>query len=126
MTQRAMLIRGLGIARLAIGLSAFAQPAMTRRSLGVAGQDADGGVVARMFGIRDAALGLATLSSDPAVQRVGLQLGVLADAADTAAVLLGRRGGVTASGATVVGGGAALFALAGLAALPKRARPPIR
>lgn len=120
MTHRSLIARGLGIARLAIGLSAFGRPALARRSLGIAVPDTDGGTVARMFGIRDVALALATLSSDPVVRNTGLRLGALADAGDAVAVVFGRRGGVTAFGATLIGGGATLFALAGLAALPRR------
>jgi hypothetical protein len=118
---RTLVVRGLGIIRIVVGLSTFVRPQLARRSLGVGtAGDADGGTVARMFGIRDAALAVATLSADPTVQYTGLRLGVLADIADTAAVIAGRKSGVTAGGAALIGGAAAFFAVVGMAVLPRQ------
>lgn len=119
-STRALVVRGLGITRLIVGLSTFARPRIAPRSLGIRTEPADGGTLARMFGIRDAALAVATLSADPAVRESGLRLGLLCDAADTAAVLRGRCSGVTTRGVALIGGAAAFFALTGLAALPGR------
>ncbi|WP_051899264.1 hypothetical protein [Sciscionella sediminilitoris] len=116
---RALVVRGLGVTRLIVGLSTFARPGIAPRSLGIRTDPADGGTLARMFGIRDAALAVATLSADPAVRESGLRLGLLSDAADTAAVLRGSRSGVTPRGAALIGGAAAFFALTGLAALAR-------
>lgn len=122
MKHRDHVIRGLGVIRLTVGLATFVRPQLARRTLGLgAGRDDDGGTVARMFGIRDALLAAAALSPEPSVRDTGLRLGILADAADALAVLLGTRSGVTARAAALVGGSAVLATVAGLAALP---RPP--
>ncbi|MFI7671987.1 hypothetical protein [Nocardia sp. NPDC049526] len=124
MKNRSLIIRSLGVTRLAVGLSTFVNPRLARRSLGIADRDADGGTVARMFGIRDAALAIATLSNDPVVRNAGVRLGVLADAADTVAIVNGRRAGVTTRGALLMGGAAAFFTVAGIAAWPQSHQDP--
>lgn len=117
-TTRSALPTVLGAIRLCVGLISLLSPALAHRSLGVHSRPADGGTSARMFGVRDAAIALATLSPDPVVRRTGLQLGALADTVDVGAVLLGRRSGlVSRSGAGLVGGAAALFAVTGIAIL---------
>lgn len=119
--NRAFVVRALGVVRMVVGLSTFIRPRLARRSLGVGvAGDADGGTVARMFGVRDAALAAATLSADPTVRDTGLRLGVVADVADTAAVLLGRRSEMTRGGAVLIGAAAAFFALVGMAVWPRR------
>lgn len=115
---RQRLVRGLGLTRTAVGLAVVIRPRLARRSLGVDNTlGGDGGTIARMFGIRDAAIAAATLSNDPTIQNTGLRLGVLVDSADVASVLLGRRHGVSRGGTALIGGAAALFTAAGIAVL---------
>lgn len=124
---RTLVVRGLGVTRMAVGVSTYLLPRLAPRSLGVATTDGgDGGTVARMFGIRDAALAAATLSADPAVRSAGLRLGVVADLADTVAVLRGRKSGVSTGGAWLIGGAAAFFALAGIAVWPQHSADRVR
>lgn len=116
--SRNTLARGLGAARTMVGLTSLAGPRLARQSLGAGPTlGADGGTLARMFGIRDAAIGVATLSGDATVRRTGLKLGMVSDVADVGSVLLGRRGGVSGAGALLIGGAAAFFAVAGAVAL---------
>ncbi len=117
------MTRALGVTRMVVGLTTVARPSLAATVLSSGGDRSGDGVdtaVGRMFGIRDAALAAATLSADPAVRGTGLRLGVVADVIDAGAVLLSRRGGVTGRGKVLLGGAAALFALAGFSALPRR------
>jgi hypothetical protein len=109
----------LGVIRSGVGVTTVVSPRLAYRSLGShAGAPPVGGFVARAFGVRDLAIALATLSSDPHTARVGLRLGLLADTADVASILLGRRRtGITTGGALLIGGAAAIFAAAGAAVL---------
>jgi hypothetical protein len=116
---RRLLTLWLGLVRTGVGVTVLVSPQLAYRCLGShAGAPPAGGFVARAFGVRDLAIGLATLNSDRHTARVGLQLGLLADTIDVAAILLARRrAGITAGGALLIGGPAALFAAAGAAVL---------
>jgi len=108
----------LGVIRACVGVTTLARPRLAYRCLGSHGEPPVGGFLARAFGARELAIALATLSSDPRTARVGLRLGMVADAADVASILLGRRRrGISAAGAVVIGGAAALFATAGAGVL---------
>ncbi|WP_433179457.1 nuclear transport factor 2 family protein [Actinoallomurus sp. CA-150999] len=89
----ARVVAALGATRLLVGLTTLAAPQLARRAVGLPGALSDDrGLFVRLFAARDAALGAATLSSDPAVSDLGLRLGALCDLADVAAGLLaGRR-----------------------------------
>jgi hypothetical protein len=74
--------------------------------------------IARLFGIRDVVLGLGVLFSEGEPRKLWLRLGVLTDSVDAAAATLGFRGGTLSTPAGVLGGGAAVSAVAmGAAAL---------
>lgn len=116
-STRERTVSALGATRVLVGLSALLAPSLARRSLGLSSAHDGDGTLARMFGVRDAALGLATSAGTPAVREAGLRLGTLADISDVVAVLLGRRDGVTDGGALLIGGAAATFALTGALAI---------
>ncbi len=117
-TNRQLIVRGLGVTRSLVGLSALLRPQLANLNLGVDQTTGpDGGTAARMFGIHDAAIAAATLNPDPSVQETGLRLGLISDTADVASVLLGRRAGVSSAGVPLIGGAAAVFAVAGAAAV---------
>jgi len=109
------LVTSLAIARLAIGGSAFATPRLAGRAFGL---DADANpqapYLARLFGARDAALGIGILVSAGDARRQWLLIGAGCDAADALAGIAGGRAGylpkatsalvtATAIGALVVG-----------------------
>lgn len=80
--------------RLAIGTGAWAAPALTAKLFGlnpVANPQAT--YVARLFAIRNVALGAAGLKAGPG-QKQALQAGVVCDLFDAAASLLAKRSGV--------------------------------
>mgnify|MGYP006876022591 CR=1 FL=1 len=94
--------RCLGVVRVAVGMTALVRP--DRIVAGVGGPAlvaADQRALARMFGIRDVALGALALSSQHAVRRAGLGLGVVADAGDAAALTIDRDERREAAGGTV-------------------------
>jgi hypothetical protein len=112
-------IRSLAMLRMAVGTSAWATPRLAGKAFGL---DADGNpqspYLARLFGIRDIALGVGTLSTSGEAQRQWLTLGVVCDAADAAAGVFAGRGGYLPKVPTVLVTGVALVAAGlGLAAL---------
>jgi hypothetical protein len=109
----------LGVIRGCVGVTTLARPLLAYRYLGWhASQPPVGGFLARAFGTRELAIALATLSSDTRTARVGVRLGMVADAADAASLLLGRRRrGISARAVFVIGAAAALLATGGAAVL---------
>jgi len=109
-------IRSLAGIRVAIGTSAWATPRLAGKAFGL---DADGNpqspYLARLFGVRDIALGIGTLTTTGESQRRWLALGMLCDAADAAAGVLAGRAGYLPKVPTVLVTGVALLA-AGLGA----------
>jgi hypothetical protein len=99
--------------RLAIGSGAWAAPNTTGRLFGL---DPEGNpqasYLARLFGIRDIALGAGVLSSEGASRQKWLQLGVACDLADAAAGVLAGRAGVLPRWSTILVTGTALVAAA--------------
>lgn len=87
-------VRNLAVLRLVIGIGAWVLPGFAGRLFGLdpAGNP-QAPYLSRLFGVRDIALGLGTLQSSGEARQRWLQLGVLCDAADTAAAELGRRAG---------------------------------
>src|SRR5947207_11592712 len=75
-------IRSLAMLRMAVGTSAWATPRLAGKAFGL---DAEGNpqspYLARLFGIRDIALGVGTLSTTGEARRQWLTLGVVCDAA---------------------------------------------
>jgi len=98
--------------RIAVGAGAYATPALAGTLFGLEPKrNPQSPYLARLFGIRDVALAGGTLASSGAEQRTWLVAGVVCDAADAAAALLGHRAGYL-SGPT-----AALLAAPALAAV---------
>ncbi|MCW2984783.1 MAG: hypothetical protein JWR63_2353 [Conexibacter sp.] len=99
----------LAIARLAVGGSAFAAPRLTGRAFGL---DADANpqapYLARLFGARDAALGIGILTSRGDAQRQWLMIGAGCDAADALAGIAGGRAGYLPKAASALVTAAAL------------------
>jgi hypothetical protein len=80
--------------RMLFGVAFFAAPGPSMRAVGLAPDDNPQALHwARIFGIRDAALGLGLLGSRGDARRLWWRLGMLCDAGDAAAgVLSWRRG----------------------------------
>jgi hypothetical protein len=109
--------------RLAIGAGAWLTPRLAGRAFGL---DVPGNpqspYLARLFGVRDVALGLGTLQSTGAARRQWLQAGLICDVADAAAaVMAGRRGYLSPLTATLVFAPAVL----GIAMGAKALREPL-
>jgi hypothetical protein len=108
-------ITSLAITRLAVGGSAFATPGLAGRAFGLDVEaNPQAPYLARLFGVRDAALGIGILTSQGEARRQWLMIGVGCDAADALAGLAGGREGylpkataavvtATAVGAIVMG-----------------------
>ena len=112
-------IRSLAGVRVAIGTSAWATPRLAGKAFGL---DADGNpqspYLARLFGIRDLALGIGALTTTGESRRRWLTLGLLCDAADAAAGVMAGRAGYLPKVPTVLVTGTALLAVGlGAAAL---------
>jgi hypothetical protein len=109
-------IRSLAGVRMAIGTSAWATPRLAGKAFGLdAAGNPQSPYLARLFGVRDIALGIGTLTTTGESQRRWLALGLLCDAADAAAGVLAGRGGYLPKLPTVLVTGTALVA-AGLGA----------
>ena len=112
------LIRIFASLRLATGVAAWAAPHTAGKMFGLnSGRDQP--FTAQLFGARELTLALAiTESGAPSIQTRALQWGLLVDALDVIAAVRGIRAGtLQPRGAVVTGGGAALFAALGVAAL---------
>ena len=112
-------IRSLAMLRMAVGTSAWATPRLAGKAFGL---DAEGNpqspYLARLFGIRDIALGVGALSTTGEARRQWLTLGVMCDAADAAAGIFAGRAGYLPKVPTALVTGVALAAAGlGLAAL---------
>jgi|SRR5947209_2327375 len=104
-----------------IGTSAWLAPNLTGRLFGLDPvSNPQAAFLARLFGIRDAALAAGTLGSDGAARAKWLQLGVACDLADAAAAYLAGRNGTLPRHAAVMAGGTAIAAAGlGVAALSR-------
>jgi hypothetical protein len=104
-------IRSLAGLRVAVGTSAWATPRLAGKAFGL---DADGNpqspYLARLFGVRDLALGIGALATSGESRRTWLMLGVLCDAADAAAGVMAGRAGYLPKVPTVLVTGVALIA----------------
>lgn len=106
----------VGLGRLSLGVAALLIPKITHLSLGVGYPGQDGGVLARMFGLRDIVIGAAALHPSAEVRRATITAGMAMDLADVPAILLGIRKGVPRTNAILVAsvaGGNAVLAYAG-------------
>jgi hypothetical protein len=112
-------IRNLAMLRLAVGVSSYLTPNLGGKLFGLdPASNPQAPYLARLFGVRDVALALGALQTSGESRRQWLQLGVLCDAADVGAAVIGRRGGyLPVPTAILVGGVAAAATAMGMAAL---------
>lgn len=105
--------------RLAIGAGAWLTPRLAGRLFGLdAAANPQSPYLARLFGVRDIALGWGALTSEGDTQRQWLAAGLACDLADAAAGVLGGRSGYLPKAASVlVTGTAVSAAVLGAAAL---------
>ena len=103
----------LAALRIAIGTGAWALPDTTGKLFGLDPVgNPQASYLARLFGIRDIALGAGTLSTEGASRQQWLKLGVVCDLADAAAGVLAHRKGVLPRWSSVLVTGTALVAAA--------------
>lgn len=92
--ERATTIKALAGLRLAVGVGAWATPRVAGTLFGL---DSEGNpqapYLARLFGVRDVALGWGTFTTEGDAQRRWLQAGLACDLADAAAGVAGGRAG---------------------------------
>lgn len=105
-------IRSLAITRLAVGGSAFATPRLAGRAFGLdVAANPQAPYLARLFGVRDAALGIGILTSQGDARRQWLLIGVGCDAADALAGLAAGRAGYLPKATSAVVTATALSAI---------------
>lgn len=117
-TQSSSLIRTFFVLRFATGVAAWFAPNTTGRLIGLnAGRDQP--FTTQLFGSRELTLALAiTDSASPMLRKRALQMGLLTDLLDVIAAIRGINARtLSPTGAILAGGGAALFAGLGIAAL---------
>lgn len=116
--QRSTLIPIFAALRFITGICAWLAPNTTGRLIGLNSGD-DQPFTAQLFGSRELTLAVAiTDTASPRLQARALQLGLLTDLMDVVAAVRGVRARTLSfTGAIVAGGGAALFAVLGVAAL---------
>ncbi|MBA3742508.1 hypothetical protein [Sporichthya sp.] len=106
----------MAVTRVGAGVLTYANPELSAKVFGIKGDSS--AYTARLFGSRDAALGLAVLSPNRSVRRNALRMGVVIDALDCAAAVMdAKRGKLTAAGSALLVGGAFAFAVLGVVAL---------
>jgi hypothetical protein len=111
----------LSLARIAIGAAAYAAPELSLRAMMLDSTHAETTLFVRLFGVRDLALGVATLLAKPQHKPAMLGLGMLVDAGDAGAGYLALRSGAVkpAVGMAIAGAGASAI-LAGLVAVAQQ------
>ena len=120
------MARNLAVLRIVVGVVSYFAPRLGGRLFGL---DVNGNpqapYLARLFGIRDVALAVGTLQSTGDAQRQWLQLGLVCDAGDVGAALLGKRDGSLPAFTSVLVGATAASAVAmGAAALSELDQAP--
>ena len=119
--KRSALIRTFAALRFATGAAAWVAPVGTGRLIGLS-SGRDQPFTTQLFGSRELTLAVAiTDAASPQLRTRALQLGLLTDVLDVIAAARGVRAGtLPPTGALLGGGGAALFAALGIAALRSR------
>ncbi len=106
-------VRNLAILRLAVGIGAWVFPNLAGKLFGLKPErNPQAAYLSRLFGVRDVALAIGTSQATGEAQRAWLRLGVLCDAADTAAAALGQRGGYLSTPTALMVGAPAVAATA--------------
>ena len=112
-------VTSLSLGRIVIGAAAYAAPELSLRAMMLDHTHRESPLFVRLFGVRDLAIGVATLLAKPQHRRAMLAIGMLVDAGDAGAGYLALRSGalkpavgiaVTAAGASAVLVGAAAIA----------------
>jgi hypothetical protein len=101
----------LAVARIVIGTASWIAPERSLRA-GMLDSAPQSTFLLRLFGVRDAALGVATLVAAPSARPALLKLGMAVDGADAAAALLALKSGAVRSSTGVIFAGVALGAVA--------------
>lgn len=109
----------MSIVRMFAGGISWLSPAASWRvfGLGRTAPDASGGLVGRLFGIRDFVLGAAVHHPNPVVRKAVLQAGVVCDTADIVSSLVAVRAGAPKAVLVTATAGAASFVVLGLLGL---------
>ncbi len=113
------IIANLVGTRSAIGVGSWVAPRLTGKLFGLdIAANPQAPYLARLFGVRDAALGYGLVTSEGAQLDLWLRIGIACDVADAAAgVLAGRAGELPKFSAVLVTGTAVFAASLGVAAL---------
>jgi hypothetical protein len=121
-------VKNLALGRIAIGAASWAAPNLVARSMFLK-PETQQALSYRLFGVRDFALGLATLDSTPEHRKWALQLGILCDVGDALAAVQGNREGSlptpTAAITGVLASGAVGIGLLGLLGARKAAKAAV-
>lgn len=123
-THSKALINTFAALRFATGAAAWLAPNKTGRLMGLsAGRDQP--FTTQLFGSRELTLALAIVEPvSPQLRTFALRLGMLTDTLDVIAAVRGVRAHtLSRTGAFVAGGGAALFAGLGIAAMNTQSHP---
>ena len=125
--QHSALIRTFAALRFTTGIAAWLAPDTTGRLIGLS-SGRDQPFTTQLFGSRELTLAVAiTDAASPRLRTRALQLGLLTDVLDVIAAVRGVRARTLSStGAIVAGGGAALFAGLGVAALNIQEQSAVR
>ena len=83
----------LSLARIALGAGAWVAPEFGLKVAMLDPTAPQSPYLARLFGVRDVALGVLTLMAEPAHKAALLKLGILVDAGDAAAAVLALKAG---------------------------------
>lgn len=122
MSARRSTVETLAAVRLAIGAGAWIAPKLSGRLFGLdVAANPQAPYLARLFGVRDAALAWGALSSEGEARRRWLLAGLGCDMADAAAGMAGARAGYLPKATTALVTGTAIAAAAlGAVALGER------
>ena len=93
----------LAAMRIGVGAVAWARPDVAARSFGMSVPDGQARYVWRLFGVRDAVIGLGTVSTSGSRRRMWAQVGLACDVADGAAGALARSDVNRGTAAAMVG-----------------------
>ena len=105
------MLRIYFVMRMVVGGASYLAPNLGGRLFGLdPDRNPQSAYWARLFGIRDVALGVGAMRTTGAARKQILQLTAACDAADLASTLLGRRAGYLSAFSTVLAGTLAVIA----------------
>ena len=104
-------VQQLSYGRIVIGLLSWLAPNVIAKLFGIKEVD-EAKMPSRLFGARDLALGVGTLTATGETKAKLVQLGVLCDALDLGAAVVGKREGALSQRTTIMLGAAAASAVA--------------